>query len=67
MSEQSESNASNCSDWVWKHSGEPVNVVEECGDRIYYKIEAIKFQDKREFKKKPKPKNAKAHSSTERK
>ena len=37
--------------WVWKHNNEAVDVVEECGDRIYYKVEVVRFQDKSHFKK----------------
>ena len=51
MSERSESNASNCSAWKWKHNDEPVNVAWESSDRIYYKVEVIRFHDKKFFKK----------------
>lgn len=37
--------------WVWKHDGKPVNLVEETSDRLYYKVEVIKFADKNKFVK----------------
>ena len=37
--------------WVWKHNGKPVNLVEETSDRLYYKVEVIKFADKNKFVK----------------
>ena len=35
--------------WKFKHSKEPVKVVKETSDRIYYEVTLVKFYEKKYF------------------